>query len=214
MSRGCARRSAPSRLERESGGYVLHAEPSEIDAHRFEALVQDARQNATSDPGAAARLYREAEALWRGPALDDLADQPSLRAEIGHLEALRLAATEERVAAELSLGRHAEVVPELETLTARHPFREALWRQLMTALYRSGRHADALDAYRRARAVLVNELGLEPSAELRWLEQQVLRQDPELEVAARPLRGFRAARAGRRGVVRGRPPRAAAAGWA
>ena len=98
------------RLEHESGGYVLHAEPSEIDAHRFEALVRDARQNATSDPGAAARLYREAESLWRGPALDDLADQPSLRAEIGHLEALRLAATEERVAAELSLGRHAEVV--------------------------------------------------------------------------------------------------------
>jgi WD40 repeat protein/serine/threonine protein kinase len=179
------------RLERRPGGYVLHADPSTIDARRFEALVQDARRSAISDPGAAARLYREADALWRGPALDDLADQPSLRPQIAHLEELRLVAVEERVVAELSLGRHAELVPELETLTAQHPFREALWRHLMTALYRSGRQADALAAYRRARAVLVEELGLEPSSELRRVEQQVLDQDPELEIAARPLRGFR-----------------------
>jgi WD40 repeat protein/DNA-binding SARP family transcriptional activator len=179
------------RLEHRPGGYVLHAESSEIDARRFEALVQDARQNAMSDPGAAVHLYREADALWRGPALDDLAGQPSLRPEIGRLDELRVAAIEERVVAELSLGRHAALVPELETLTAQHPFREALWRHLMTALYRSGRQADALAAYHRARGVLVEELGLEPSSELRRLEQQVLKQDPELEVAARPLRGLR-----------------------
>ncbi len=109
------------------------------------------------------RLFREAEALWRGPALDDLADQASLRAEIGRLEELRLAATEERIVAELALGRHADLVAELETLTSRHPLREGLWAHLMIALYRSGRQADALAAYRRARAVLVEELGLEPS---------------------------------------------------
>jgi len=179
------------RLERRPGGYVLYADPSEIDVHRFETLVTEARRTAPSDPAGAVDLFREGDALWRGPALDDLADQPSLRGEIGHLEELRAAATEARIVVELSLGRHAELVPELEALTARHPHREGLWAHLMTADYRSGRQADALAAYRRARAVLVEELGLEPSPELRRLEQQVLRQDPALDVAGRPLRGFR-----------------------
>jgi WD40 repeat protein/serine/threonine protein kinase/DNA-binding winged helix-turn-helix (wHTH) protein len=179
------------RLEHRPGGYVLHADPAEIDAHRFESLTTEARREAPLDPASAVQLYREAEALWRGPALDDLANQPSLRGEIGHLEELRAAGTDERIVAELSLDRHAELIPELETLTALHPLREGLWAHLMTALYRSGRQAEALAAYRRARDVLVEELGLEPSPELRRLEQQVLRQDPALEVAGRPLRGFR-----------------------
>jgi DNA-binding SARP family transcriptional activator len=178
------------RLEHGSGGYVLRAEPDEIDARRFEALVANARRVATSDPASAAELYRDADALWRGPALDDLADQPSLRGEIGHLEELRIAATEQRIVAALAAGRHAELVPELEALTAQHPLREALWAHLMTALYRSGRQADALAAYRRARARLIEDLGIEPSADLRRLEEQVLRQDPALAAAGRPLRGF------------------------
>ena len=179
------------RLEQKAGGYVLHAEPGEVDLARFEALVDDARRSAAADPDAAVRLYREADALWRGEALADLADQPALRGDIAHLEELRATATEERVVAELSLGRHAELVPELEALTAASPLREGLWAHLMTALYRASRQADALAAYRRARAVLVEEFGLEPSAELRRLEQQVLEQDPDLDVAGRPLRGFR-----------------------
>jgi WD40 repeat protein/serine/threonine protein kinase/DNA-binding winged helix-turn-helix (wHTH) protein len=179
------------RLERRPSGYVLHADPSEIDAHRFDALVREARRKAPTDPASGVQLYREADALWRGPALDDLAEQSSLRGEIAQLEELRLAATEQRIVAELSLGHHAELIPELETLTALHPLRESLWAHLMTALYRSGRQADALAAYRRARTLLVEDLGLEPSSELRRLEQQVLTQDPALDVAGRPLRGFR-----------------------
>jgi WD40 repeat protein/DNA-binding SARP family transcriptional activator len=179
------------RLEHRQGGYVLHADPAEIDLGRFESLLHEARRKAAVDAATAVELYRDAQRLWRGPALGDLADQPSLRGEIGHLEELRAAATEERIVAELSLGRHAELIPELETLTALHPLREGLWAHLMTALYRSGRQADALAAYHRARTFLVEELGLEPSADLRRLEQQVLRQDPALEVAGRPLRGFR-----------------------
>jgi WD40 repeat protein/DNA-binding SARP family transcriptional activator/tRNA A-37 threonylcarbamoyl transferase component Bud32 len=179
------------RLEQRAGGYVLHAEPQELDAGRFEALVEEARRTRAFDSDAAVGHYREADSLWRGPALDDLADQLSLRAEIAHLEELRLAATDERIAVELSIGRHAEMVPELEALTALHPLREGFWAHLMIALYRSGRQADALAAYRRARAVLVEELGLEPGADLRRLERQVLEQDPALEVGGRPLRGFR-----------------------
>ena len=179
------------RLERRSGGYVLHADPAEVDTERFGSLAAEARRRAAVDPAAAIELYREADGLWRGPALDDLADQPSLRGHIAQLEELRTAAEEDRIVAELSLGRHAELVPELENLTALHPLRETPWAHLITALYRSGRQADALAAYRRARAVLVEELGLEPSAGLRQLEQQVLQHDPELEIAGRSLRGFR-----------------------
>ena len=186
---------------------MLHAEAEEIDARRFEALVRSAP--AASDPGAGrARLSGGRERCGAGRRSTISHDQPSLRAEIGRLEALRLAATEERIAAELSLGRHAEVVPELEALTDRYPLREALWDQLMTALYRSGRQADALAAYRRARAVLVGELGLEPGAALRRLEQQVLRQDPALGRAAGRCAGSSCIERMGSGDVRGRPPRA------
>jgi DNA-binding SARP family transcriptional activator len=114
----------PERLEGRSGGYVLHVEQSEIDVFRFEGLVRDARKMAATDPVAAVELYGDALALWRAPPLDDLADQPSLRAAITRLQEQRLAATEERLAAELGVGRHAELVPELETLTAQYPLRE------------------------------------------------------------------------------------------
>jgi WD40 repeat protein len=158
---------------------------------RFEALVGRGRALLGTDPAGGVRLFGEALGLWRGPALDDLARQPSLRPEAARLEELRVAATEERVAAELDLGRHRELVPELETLVAASPLRERLWGQLMVALYRSGRQGDALVAYQRARELLAEELGIDPSPQLRRLQEQVLRQDPALEVAGEPLRGYR-----------------------
>jgi WD40 repeat protein/DNA-binding SARP family transcriptional activator len=179
------------RVEGHAGRYVLHAAPEELDAARFEALVGEARRRAPSDPAAAAGTYRTALGLWRGPALEDLADEPSLRPEIVRLEELRLAASEERIAVELALGRHQELVAEVEALACRHPFRERLWAQLMVALYRSGRQREALDAYERVRETLDAELGIDPSPELRSLREQVVCQDPALEVVGQQLRGYR-----------------------
>jgi WD40 repeat protein/DNA-binding SARP family transcriptional activator len=179
------------RLEGRSQGYVLHVDPSEVDVSRFETLVAEARRVAAADPAKAVRLYGEALALWRGAALDDLAGQASLRPVIARLEELRLAAVEEGVAAQLALGRHQELVAELETLVARHPLSERLWGHLMVALYRSGRQGDALAAFHRARRLLAEELGVEPSPELRRLQEQMLRHDPGLEVGGEPLRGYR-----------------------
>ena len=147
------------RLEHGSGGYVLHADPEEIDARRFErsSRRRGGRLRATPPP----RSSCTARPTRCGAARRSTTSPARRRcaARSRHLEELRIAATEERVVAELALGRHAELVPELETLTARHPLREALWAHLMIALYRSGRQADALAAYRRARDVLVDELG-------------------------------------------------------
>lgn len=179
----------PGRLEGGVGGYELHVAADELDADRFERLVQEAGRKAATDSAAAISVYEEALGLWRGPALDDLSGQPSLQPEIARLEELRLTATEERLAAELAVGRHRQLVPELQRLVARHPFRERLWAELMIALYRSGRQADALAAYLRARELLDDELGLEPSPELQRLQRQILRQDPALDhVAAERLR--------------------------
>ena len=125
---------------------------------------------------AAGARFREALGLWRGPALADVLEVERLALEAARLEELRLAAVEARVEADLAAGLHAEVTGELERLVAEHPLRERLWRLLMLALYRGGRQADALDAYRRARAMLAAELGLEPGEELRELEGAVLRQ--------------------------------------
>jgi WD40 repeat protein/DNA-binding SARP family transcriptional activator len=179
------------RLEGHAGRYVLHAAPDELDTARFEALVAEARRRAASDPAAAAATYRTAFGVWRGPALEDLADEPSLRPEVVRLEELRLAATEEWIAAELALGRHRELIADVESLAGRHPFRERLWGQLMVALYRSGRQREALDAYRRVRDTLGAELGIDPSPELRRLREQVVLQDPALDVVGQPLRGYR-----------------------
>jgi predicted ATPase/DNA-binding SARP family transcriptional activator len=174
----------PERLGSRPGGYVLRAEPLEVDALRFEALVE--RAGDAGDPRAAARDYHEALALWRGPALADLADQPSLRPHITRLEELRMAAVEGRVEAELALGRHGELIGELERLVAEHPLSESLRAHLMVALYRSGRQAEALEAYRDARHALVEELGIEPGARLRALEQAILHQDPSLDLEEAP----------------------------
>ncbi|HEU4425380.1 MAG TPA: BTAD domain-containing putative transcriptional regulator, partial [Pilimelia sp.] len=165
-------------------GYLVEIDPEQVDAHRFVRLLGEARRMAERNPGAASRLYQEALALWRGSALPEFTDQAWARAEATRLEEMRLAATEERFDLELAAGRHTEVVAELEALVAAHPLRERLHGQLMLALYRSGRQANALAAYQRTRTVLDTELGLDPSVELRQLEQAILRQDPKLAAPA------------------------------
>jgi len=168
------------RLSTRAPGYLLHLDRSELDLARFEQLVGEAQR---SDPERAAHTLRSALALWRGPALADLAYESFAQPEIARLEELRWAALEQRIDADLAAGRHAELVGELNALIAEHPLRERLRGQLMLALYRSGRQAEALSVYRQAQRELSDELGLEPSEELRQLEQAILRQDPELEPA-------------------------------
>jgi DNA-binding SARP family transcriptional activator len=165
----------------QAPGYVLRITPERVDAHRFKQLVTKARAAAADlEPERAATMLREALDLWRGPALADLAHEPFAQGEIARLEELRLVALEERIQADLALGRHAEVVAEVEALVGAHPFRERPRAQLMLALYRSGRQTEALTVYRDARRALVEELGIEPGPELRDLEQAILRQDSAL----------------------------------
>jgi DNA-binding SARP family transcriptional activator len=158
-------------------GYLLDVTPEQVDLGRFERLLAEAR---AALPPEQEGLLRQALALWRGPPLADLAFEPVAQVESARLEELRLAAQEELVETRLVLGQHAELVPELEALIAQHPYRERLRGQLMLALYRSGRQADALDAYQHARHALDELLGLEPSPALRELQQAILRQDDEL----------------------------------
>jgi DNA-binding SARP family transcriptional activator len=171
------------RLATRAPGYVMYVDPSELDLARFERLVGEA---AGADSGSAAQKLREALALWRGPALADLAYEPFAQTEITRLEELRLAVVEQRIDADLAGGRHSELVGELEALVAAHPLRERLRCQLMLALYRSGRQAEALEAYRRAHRELSDGLGLEPSEELKQLEQAILRHDPTLDLSPVP----------------------------
>jgi DNA-binding SARP family transcriptional activator/streptogramin lyase len=163
-----------------SSGYVLVA--TDTDAGEFERLTKLA---AEQDAPEAVRTLERALALWRGRAFEEFEYEEWPQLEIGRLEELRLSATEQRIEAELELGHHAQLVPELETLVADHPLREQLRGQLMVALYRSGRHAEALDVYRRGRQVLHQELGLEPSPFLARLERQILSHDPTLSAPAR-----------------------------
>ncbi len=166
-------------------GYVLRVGPDELDLARFERLVGEAR---AAERATGAEKLRDALALWRGSPLADLAFESFFSVEIARLEELRVAALEERIETDLALGRHAELVPELESLVVEHPLRERLHGQLMLALYRSGRQAEALEAYRRTRELLVEELGLEPGEELKRLEKAILSHDPALEVAAPSVR--------------------------
>ena len=166
-------------------GYELRVPPECVDAVRFERLVGGAAQNVSAPHGAAA----EALPLWRGPPLHDLTDAPFAAAEIRRLEELWIRAREISIDAALEEGKHADAVGELQELVGQHPLREGLRAQLMLALYRCDRQADALQAYRDARALLVEELGLEPSERLRDLETAILAHDPELAapaVAAEP----------------------------
>ncbi len=160
-------------------GYELRLEPGQLDLHRFEELVAEAR--AAGDAATASRTLASALALWRGPPLDDLSFEAALQGDLARLEEQRLAALEDRIDADLELGRHAEAIGELDGLSRRHPLRERLRGQLMLALYRSGRQAEALEVYRETRAVLVDELGIEPSRALKELEASILAQDAGLE---------------------------------
>jgi YVTN family beta-propeller protein len=170
-------------------GYVLQVDPAQVDLRVFERLLDEGRR-AHSERAfeRAADVLREALALWRGPALADFTFDAFAAREIPRLEELRLEAIELRIDADLELGRHAALVAELETLTAQHPLRERLCAQRMLALYRSGRQSEALALYAATRRLLVDELGIEPSAVLRELQQAMLRQDPALQQVLPPKR--------------------------
>jgi DNA-binding SARP family transcriptional activator len=172
-------------LTTRSPGYVVRVEPDALDLHRFERLVDEGRSLLARDLAAdGSERLREALFLWRGPALVDFAYESFAQAAIARLEEIKLAAIELRIDADLALGCHDELIGELEALVSEHPLRERLRRCLMTALYRSGRQAEALDAYQDARRALVDGLGIEPGAELRELEQAILRHDPSLDLHA------------------------------
>jgi DNA-binding SARP family transcriptional activator/WD40 repeat protein len=181
----------PARLEGSRAGYRLRADPSELDANRFQSLLRDARRLLPIDARAAVGTFDHALALWRGPAFADLAAEPSLRAEAARLDEMRLGTLQARFEAQLAIGQHADVIGDLEGLTARHPLRERFWEQLMLALYRSGRQGEALAAYQRARGILADELGIDPSPELRRLHERILTQSSDLDPGGEPLRGYR-----------------------
>ena len=187
------------RIVTQAPGYLVRVEPGELDLELFEELVRGVDRY---DAGRAAQALRDALALWRGPPLGDL-DGSFADAERARLHEQRLLALEQRIDAELELGLHAELVPELEALVRANPLREHLQAQLMLALYRCGRQADALAVYRRGRRQLAEELGLEPGAELRRLEKAILEQDEsiaplQVSAAYRPL----GAAGARRGSLR------------
>jgi DNA-binding SARP family transcriptional activator len=174
-------------VQHRSPGYVLAIEPDGLDLDRFERLVGEAAAaREKGDRAASARLLREALALWRGPALEEFGDLPFAREWAPRLEERRLEALETRIDDDLALGQQRGLVAELEQLVDRFPYREGLRARLMLALYREGRQTDALDVYRRARDLLVEELGLEPSRELQELEKAILRHDDALSLTVAP----------------------------
>jgi DNA-binding SARP family transcriptional activator len=189
-----------------SGGYTLAIGRDDLDLARFERLAERGRERlAVGDLDAAAADLNDALRLWRGPPLADFAYDAFAITEITRLEELRLACLEERIDADLARGHHSELSAELESLVAAHPLRERLRGQLMLALYRSGRQAEALEAYQQARHVLVDELGIEPGRTLRKLEQAILRQDSSLEPQARSsLADDEGFRPGNHGIFVGR----------
>lgn len=169
------------------GGYVVYADPSQLDVAEFEAHVMEGRIALEQGmPTTAAASFRQALALFRGPPLADLAMHDFVQPEARRLEELRLSALMDRIDADLAVGRGADLVPELEGLAQANPFQERLRSQLMLALYRSGRQSDALDVYRRTRELLAEELGLEPSRALQQLERAILQHDPTLEAPSVP----------------------------
>jgi DNA-binding SARP family transcriptional activator len=164
-------------------GYQLEIDPESLDSRRFERLLAEGRSElAANRPERAAPALEDALALWRGRPLADLAYEAFAQPEIARLEDLRAAAVEQLIEAKLALGRHVEVIGELEQLIVEYPYRERLRAQLMLALYRSDRQADALQAYQDARLTLTEELGIEPGERLRELERAILAQDPALAV--------------------------------
>jgi DNA-binding SARP family transcriptional activator len=169
-------------VETLSPGYRIRIEPNELDLGRFELLVGEARGRPADER---VHTFREALALWRGPPLADFPYEAWAQDEIRRLDALRLTATEELFEAELEVGRHVEILPELESLVSKEPFQERLRSQLMLALYRSGRQADALQHYHALRRLLADEVAIEPTPELQRLYTKILRQEAGLELDAR-----------------------------
>jgi YVTN family beta-propeller protein len=180
---------AGSRIDTHGTGYVLHADPDEVDVDRFVAAVEAGRTAlAAGDPVRADPAFANALREWRGGALEGAGDGRVIRGERERLEELRLVATEDSLECALALARHESVIGDLRTLVTEHPLRERPRRLLMLALYRSGRQAEALEVFRDARRLLRDELGLDPSPELRELEQAILRQDPSIAAPAKPSR--------------------------
>src|SRR5215468_8114439 len=182
----------PGRLITRAPGYTLRIFPDELDVSQFEQLVSEGREALTAGAAEqAARTLRQALSLWRGPALADFRYEPFAQAEIVRLEELHLTCLEERVEADLALGSASVLVAELRRLVSDHPTRERLRGQLMLALYRDGRQTEALEVYHEFRSVLRDELGLDPSPQLRELEESILRQDslvsPVSTAAGAPL---------------------------
>jgi DNA-binding SARP family transcriptional activator/tetratricopeptide (TPR) repeat protein len=170
-------------------GYVLDAPADVTDANRFEQLVAEGRrQLSRRRPSEATRLLTEAQGLWRGQAYSEVRDEPFARAEARRLDELFLAATETRIDAELTLGRHEGLIGELESLTSAHPMRERLWSQRMLALYRCGRQAEALRVFQDLRSILVAELGIDPGHDVTWMEHAVLTQEAGLDFPVPPER--------------------------
>jgi DNA-binding SARP family transcriptional activator len=175
-----------------SPGYVINLEPDQLDVHRFERLLREGEQALARDDGAAAvRALEDALALWRGPALADFPYEAFAQGPIRRLEELRMSAREQLIGARLALGDHQRLLAELQELVSEHPLRERLWGHLMLALYRNGRQAEALEAYRRARKTLAEEVGLEPGPELRALEHSILNQAPGLGDSTQEARSAR-----------------------
>jgi DNA-binding SARP family transcriptional activator len=175
---------AKDMLQTSPAGYVLHLDDGAIDAHRFSHGVAAAKELKATDQQRAAELLRAALALWRGPALLDVGDGIRCRVTAVRLEELRLVAQEEYIDAEIKLGHHDVVTPELEELVACYPLRERFCEQLMVALYRAGRQTDALDVYQRLRRRLGAELGLEPGPPVSARLREILNHDPMLLRAA------------------------------
>ena len=185
---GRSRGAQGSVLLTRAPGYVLQIDPDELDSQRFERLLgEGGAARAAGDPAAAAELLREGLSLWRGPALADFVYEPFAQAEIARLEDLRVAALEERIEAELELGSHPDLAGELESLVSAHPLRERLRAQFMRALYRSGRQADALEAYQDAYRTLDEQLGIAPGPALQRLQEQILLQDLALDADVGPV---------------------------
>ncbi|MDX1658897.1 MAG: BTAD domain-containing putative transcriptional regulator [Nitriliruptorales bacterium] len=173
-------------IDNRDGGYVLEMPDGAVDAVVFEELVEEGIELVESDPYRAAQLLAAADKLWRGRPYGDLADERALQDDVARLEELRLRGLEGRIAAELSLGNHEQLISELRRLTSEHPLRERLWGQLMLALYRSGRQGQALEAYEEARGLLAEELGADPSRKLQDLHGRILRQDAWLDLGPTP----------------------------
>jgi DNA-binding SARP family transcriptional activator/streptogramin lyase len=191
----------PQVLITRAPGYLLEVDPAQVDLQRFELLAARGKRELVAGEPTAAATLAEALSLWRGSPLYEFGSAPFVLAESRRLQELWISTVEDRIDADLSVGRHRDVVAELDALVAKHPYRERLCGQFMVALYRSGRQAEALDVYRRTRRRLVEELGLEPGRELQALEHSILSHDPELQAASRAAPGPPA----RRGPRKPRP---------